>query len=244
MSEAVEKEYGAEYYTSCVDFYEDCAIVRFYSYLDGSLKLMRIYYKIDADQNVTLGNINEVHVTYEDVQASAGETGNNFESSVDFEDNSSDDFALNDSSDDEFELNDSSEDNNFTQTNADPIVTTSVVNAEVAVAEEGATVNEEKQNLPSPAAFTEGKEAELENSQREKKLAILKTFESTIDEEDYNELNAKIDDFSEDGLTFFLNKLQNRQQAPMVPFAMFPEPEKKETSTSKLASYIRANLSK
>ena len=47
--------------------YEDSAIVRFYSYLDGSNKLMRIRYSL-SENEVTLGDIREVHVTYEDIE--------------------------------------------------------------------------------------------------------------------------------------------------------------------------------
>lgn len=68
VSEAVEKEYGGEYFNYVVDSYNDNVICRFYSYIDGSSKLMRIYYSIDNENNVTLGNIEEVHVTYEKVE--------------------------------------------------------------------------------------------------------------------------------------------------------------------------------
>ena len=61
------QEYGAEAYTHIVDMFEDSAIVRFYSYIDGSCKLMRVQYSCSEDGVVTLGNVNEVHVTYEDV---------------------------------------------------------------------------------------------------------------------------------------------------------------------------------
>ena len=50
--------------------YDDSAIVRFYSYEDCTSKLMRIKYSVDENGNVTLGDINEVHVTYEDVNVS------------------------------------------------------------------------------------------------------------------------------------------------------------------------------
>ena len=61
------QEYGQEAYTYIVDMFEDSAIVRFYSYIDGTCKLMRVKYSCTAEGVVTLGNVNEVHVTYEDV---------------------------------------------------------------------------------------------------------------------------------------------------------------------------------
>ena len=68
VGDAVEQEYGREYFNYIVDMYEDRAIVRFYSYLDGSSKLMRIQYSVSEEGEVTLGDIHEVHVVYEDVQ--------------------------------------------------------------------------------------------------------------------------------------------------------------------------------
>lgn len=68
VDEAVQKEYGEEYYTYVVDSYEDNVICRFYSYIDGSSKLMRIFYSLDEENNAILGNIEEVHVTYEKVE--------------------------------------------------------------------------------------------------------------------------------------------------------------------------------
>ncbi len=51
--------------------FDDCAIGRFYSYIDGSSKLLRVKYTIDENGVVTLGDVNEVHVVYEDVPAQA-----------------------------------------------------------------------------------------------------------------------------------------------------------------------------
>ena len=47
--------------------FDDCAVARFYFYMDGSSKLMRIKYSVDDNGVVTLGDINEVHIVYEDV---------------------------------------------------------------------------------------------------------------------------------------------------------------------------------
>ena len=47
--------------------FNDCAIARFYFYMDGTSKLMRIKYSVDENGTVTLGDVNEVHITYEDV---------------------------------------------------------------------------------------------------------------------------------------------------------------------------------
>ena len=55
-------------YTYLVDMYDDSAIVRFYYYVEAGSKLMRVKYSFDGDK-VVLGDVNEVVITYEDVQA-------------------------------------------------------------------------------------------------------------------------------------------------------------------------------
>lgn len=71
VAEAVESAYKQEYCCYVVDMFDDCAIGRFYSYIDGSIKLLRVKYTIDENGVVTLGDANEVHVVYEDVPTPA-----------------------------------------------------------------------------------------------------------------------------------------------------------------------------
>ena len=47
--------------------FEDSAIVRFYYFVEGVSKLMRVKYSIDENGAVSLGAVNEVHVAYEDI---------------------------------------------------------------------------------------------------------------------------------------------------------------------------------
>ena len=47
--------------------FEDSAIVRFYYFVEGVSKLMRIKYSIGEDGVVSLGAVNEVHIVYEDI---------------------------------------------------------------------------------------------------------------------------------------------------------------------------------
>ena len=75
VEEAITAEYQEEAYTYVVDMFEDSAIVRFYSYLDGSTKLMRIKYSCDENGAITLGTVNEVHISYEDIPTAIEETG-------------------------------------------------------------------------------------------------------------------------------------------------------------------------
>ena len=76
VGEAVDKEYGQEYFNYIVDMYEDSAIFRFYSYLDGSSKLMRIDYSVNDALEVSLGKIREVHMTYEDLEEPSNDDNN------------------------------------------------------------------------------------------------------------------------------------------------------------------------
>ena len=47
--------------------FEDAAIVRFYYYMENGSKLMKIKYSCDENGNVSLGDIVEVRVAYEEV---------------------------------------------------------------------------------------------------------------------------------------------------------------------------------
>lgn len=57
-----------------VDMFDDSVVVRFYSYLDNSCKLLRIKYSVAEDGCIVLGDCNEVHVVYEDIPAEKCET--------------------------------------------------------------------------------------------------------------------------------------------------------------------------
>lgn len=73
VDEAISKEYGNDAYTCIVDAFEDSVIVRFHYYIEGTCKLMRVNYSCDENGIVTLGDVREVHVTYEDIEAVATE---------------------------------------------------------------------------------------------------------------------------------------------------------------------------
>lgn len=74
VDEAICNEYGNDAFTSIVDMFEDSAIVRFFYYIEGSCKLMRVKYSCNENGDVVLGDVNEVHITYEDVVAPVVET--------------------------------------------------------------------------------------------------------------------------------------------------------------------------
>lgn len=67
VEQAVAKEYQNDAYCYIVDMFEDAAICRFYYYMENGSKLMKIKYTCDDNGNVSLGDIVEVRVTYEEV---------------------------------------------------------------------------------------------------------------------------------------------------------------------------------
>lgn len=74
VDEAIRKEYSEEAYVYIVDMFDDSAIIRFYSYLDGTNKLMRVNYTYNEESNeVVLGDVKEVYIKYEDVVTQSNE---------------------------------------------------------------------------------------------------------------------------------------------------------------------------
>ena len=67
VEQAVCKEYENDAYCYIVDMFGDAAIMRFYYYMENGSKLMKINYSCDDNGNITLGDIVEVRVTYEEV---------------------------------------------------------------------------------------------------------------------------------------------------------------------------------
>ena len=62
-----EKEYQEEYYICPVDFYDDSVVCHVYSFIDGSTTYLKFYYTIDENAVVTLGEVKEVHVVWEEM---------------------------------------------------------------------------------------------------------------------------------------------------------------------------------
>lgn len=93
VAEAIEKEYGSEYYTYLIDMFDSSAVVRFYSLLDGSNKLMRIDYSSD-NNTIVLGDIRECRVTYEDITIEKGVDQAEEITSVDVVDDSANDIQI------------------------------------------------------------------------------------------------------------------------------------------------------
>ena len=70
---AIEKEYQEEFYICPVDFYDDSVVCHVYSFIDGSTTYLKFYYTIDENAVVTLGEVKEVHVVWEEMPEPAPE---------------------------------------------------------------------------------------------------------------------------------------------------------------------------
>ena len=64
---AIQKEYENDAYCYLVDMYDDSAIMRFWYYMEQGAKLMRVKYSVSEEGMVSLGDVNEVVVSYVDV---------------------------------------------------------------------------------------------------------------------------------------------------------------------------------
>jgi len=72
--EAVAKTYQNDACVALVDMFDDSAIVRFYYYVEGVEKIMRVQYEISDNGDVKLGKVNEVEIVYQDIEVIPTET--------------------------------------------------------------------------------------------------------------------------------------------------------------------------
>lgn len=134
-------------------------------------------------------------------------------------------------------------------------VTPDVENAQVATNEKVSAVSEDEiqQEAPGTASFAESERAELEKLKREKKIALITSYEKSLTSEKKAELEENVDNYSEEELEVELLKeyksfkeaeeAEEENFSQAVPFAV-PEPVKKQTAESSLNDYIRRLLRK
>lgn len=210
---------------------------------------MKIYYTLDESGLVTLGNINEVHITYEDIVESTAVGDNSFkkDSEETFEDSDSGEVNMTE------EIIEDSDSGEVDMTEETIIDSTKEENLELAkpASNEGkeSTVNEgaTTTQAASPASFTDSERAELEALKKEKKLALISKYEEYLSEEDKEDLTTRIDEFSVESLELELLKIYKKVSEEnfmrMAPLAA-PEPKKPETADTQLNSYIQRMLGK
>lgn len=172
VDDAVFAEYCNDACTYVMDMYNDSAIVKFYYYVDGSCKLMRIYYNLDEDGKVTLGNINEVVATYVDVEPKTNPDASSSMSSTDITQTNVD--SSNPSSEEgngSFDNSNTTNDGNATddttttEDSSSPIEKTVVDAGNSSVTEMSATEQTEAQDLSTTATATDesSNPAQVEN---------------------------------------------------------------------------------
>lgn len=220
---------------------------------------MKIYYSLDENGKVTLGNINEVRVTYEDVvDASATGEGtfasqdsDNFVTDSDNFSTDSDNFAA------EIEKPEETDTPIIETINAEDLATATVttIEEESTTAQlasnlgKESTVNEGETTTQAtgPASFTDSERAELEALKKEKKLALIKNYEEYLSDEEKVDFTDHIDDYTEETLELALlkafKKTSEETFSTMAPLAV-PEPQIPETADNQLNSYIRRMLRK
>lgn len=242
--------------------FDDSAIVRFYSYIDGSCKLMRVKYSCDENGVVTLGNVNEVHITYEDVPADIEETG--VEQTTQME--TTEQVSIDNTESIENQSNTVKTEVQETMTEqvientecncevdaacADSAVDAAqVTNAEVAETNEKVSVdNEQAQEDNSGAtSFAESERAELEALKREKKINLLNSYKDYLTDKEYADFQSNIDTFEVNTLEVELLKkyktyTEGVPHNTMRAFALVSP--KNENARDTLDDFVSRNLSR
>ena len=216
--------------------FEDSAIVRFYSYIDGSTKLMRVKYSCDENGAITLGTVNEVHISYEDIPAAIEETGveqatvmSSKEENV-VETPTQAEEVEQPATEETFETPVVAETPVEETSESAPVVEENVVheepttvvdetftkevseapvtNAEVTETTEKVSVDNEQieEENSSTTSFAESERAEFETLKREKKVTLLDSYKEYLTDEEYADFTSRIDTFEVDTLEVELLK--------------------------------------
>lgn len=218
--EAISHEYENDAFVMPVDMFEDSAIVRFYYYVEGNVKLMRVKYSINDSGDVTLGDVNEVHITYEDIIENSVGVNNAEVTTTEGNPVATPETNASEGISTASELSTATEgitaasDVSTTPTE-DPVNTDEVAsaaenssaaqleNAEVTDTEKKVSDGNEqnsttKEEGASSASFTDSERAQFETLKREKKVNLLNSYKDKISEEDYNNFLNAIDTFAEE----------------------------------------------
>lgn len=260
VEEAIAAEYQEEAFTMVVDMFNDSAIVRFYSYIDETCKLVRIKYSCDDAGTVTLGDVNEVHIAYEDVPTVETGVANTEEESFvaqpeTVEEPSVEDLAIEETSELSVEITDtpaeaaSVEETPVAETEpkiAESFETeTPVENAEVTETEKVSVANEQAEEADSSAAsFAESERAELEALKREKKVTLLDSYKDVLSDEEYSSFTSALDKIEADTLEIeLLKKYKVYQESHVKPMRAFTfSAPKNKTNVDSLDSFVRKHL--
>lgn len=231
VDEALTREYGNEAYTLIVDMFEDSAIVRFYSFIDGSSTLQRVHYSCGEDGTVVLGEVNEVHITYEDiVKPAKEETGVEQATQASVEETHDEPAEGSEVPQPEVQaelqseapaedakepVDSSSETADAATGSADAVDAAQVTNAEVTTEEQKVSAEndepQQEEENSSAASFAESERAELEALKREKKVGLVNSYKDSLTEQEFDSFMNRIDSFEDcDSLELELLKIYKK----------------------------------
>nr|DAG15748.1 MAG TPA: hypothetical protein [Caudoviricetes sp.] len=272
ISKAVEEklaaEYGNEAYTLIVDMFEDNAIVRFYSYIDGSNKLFRVKYTCDEKGEITLGTVNEVHVVYEDIveepkneesveQATEQENlgvatatedpiveGATQEQVVEHEEINAAEVVSTALDVVIHEETIEQQTENLPEVQVDDVSQASVSNAEITDEKKVSENETIEQEDSSASAFAQSQVEELEALKREKKIALLDSYKEDLSNEEYADFTARIDEFDNDSLELELLRRYKRDNKETRVERVFNivNPINTNNNSDSLDSLVRKHL--
>lgn len=260
VAQAIAKEYEQESFTQIIDMFDDCAIVRFCSYLDDSCKLMRVHYSCNEQGDIVLGDMKEVHITYEDIEE-IGDKKDFSTEEISKEEISEDNTSKEEKSSEVEEKQDNEVDkfNVATDESETAEVGTEQIEDNVQfdnqnASEEVAQVTEkeerqdesiQEQESSSSTSF-ESERRELESLKKEKKVNILNSYKEYLSEEEYQNFQTNIDNFEEKDLELALLKkykdyINTKPSQTMRAFA-FCSPVKQQNAKLKLDDIVRKYL--
>lgn len=250
VNDAIFKEYCNDAYTYLVDMFDDRAIVRFYYYIDGSSKLIAINYNINEDGSISLGEVHEVRVVYENVDepssitdytegtktdteqdpkgTDAGSEDNTEGSATEFANEEKPTEApVEEAPSNEPDPTNSSNDenNNFSANENESADTAQASSVESTPAQEKESVDDEQNSNTekdsSFAAFTESERAEFEALKREEKITLVNSYKEDLTEEQYNDFLEKVDSFSKESLELEILKAYKANSKEVKPMRAF-----------------------
>ena len=272
VDEAIRKEYSEEAYVYIVDMFDDSAIIRFYSYLDNTNKLMRVNYTYNEESNeIVLGDVKEVYIKYEDVVTQPNEdVEQNAEVTNEYVCNPDDekdkkDCVCNpdkekdkkdcvcdpDDPDDPDDIDDKDDDKDDDIDDKDDDIdekTKCSTNTPIAGNEEKVSVDSEQaeENNTSSTSFTESERAEFEALKREKKINLLDSYKDYLTDEEYNNFTENINSFELNALEMELLKKYKAytEKTPKTMRAFALSSPFKENAKQGLDDVVRKYLSK
>ena len=251
VGEAIYKEYSNDAYTYIIDMFDDSAIVKFLYYVEGCEKLMRVRYSCAEDGTVTLTGINEVHITYEDIEAPAEQVETDIEQNVSNNVDAGAGEPNAESQDDEDKKDKEGPCGCESQveTSDYSVEPAQVSNVEITPQEtEEVSVDNEQTNEEntSSASFTDSEREELENLKKEKKVTLVDSYKESLNEDEYVSFMtlAENSETTFEDLELQLLKAYKRNQEdnsikPMRAFAFAPvnNAENKDTLDAFVKKY-------